>query len=353
MIDLTKSDTPSPLVHMAPGDPGTSWGCESIAIDAPPDNDIAPAPDAQWESNAPRTGSCGAVSPRVVALADGGYRMYYTQILPREGFPSGANDYDNARSRILSATSVDGVAWSPEPGVRLSPQQGGAGDFRVVSSEVVPTAQPGRLRMYYECCNGHQSIQNSIRSAVSEDGLTWNVEPGARMQLRDRNLSSPRIVFLDDGRCRLYCGQHGSGIISAVSEDGGLTFSLEAGVRIATNQQHDRLAAFAPEILRLSEGGYRMFYAGYSEPTRACILTAVSEDGLNWQKSSQPVLSPSSVWDAVKCSEMCVIWSPDDLDPAKSFRIFYEACDGTSHSQRGVWRIASAISRLSRSTNDL
>jgi hypothetical protein len=359
MIDLTKSVTASPLVHMAPGDPGTSWASESIAIDAPPDNDIAPAPDAQWESNAPRTGLCGAVSPRVVALPRGGYRMYYTQILPRDGilpragFPFGANDYDNASSRILSATSVDGVAWRPESGVRLAPQQGGAGDFRVVSSEVVPTAQAGRLRMYYECCDGHQSKQNSIRSAVSEDGLTWNVESGARMELRDRNLSSPRIVFLDDRRCRLYCGQHGSGIISAVSEDGGLTFSLEADVRIATNQQLDRLAAFAPEILRLSEGGYRLFYAGYSEPTRACILTAVSEDGLNWQKSFQPVLAPSSVWDAVKCSEMCVIWSPDDQDPASSFRMFYESCDGTSQCQRGVWRIASAISGLSRSTNDL
>jgi len=53
---------------------------------------------------ATRTGLCGAVSPRVVALASGGYRMYYTQILPRAGFRAGANDYDNATSRILSAT---------------------------------------------------------------------------------------------------------------------------------------------------------------------------------------------------------------------------------------------------------
>lgn len=349
MIDLTKSVTASPLVQTAPFDPASSWAPESIAIDAPPDSDPAPNPNACWESDARRTGLCGVVSPRVVALADGGYRMYYTQILPRVGFPNGANDYDNASSRILSAISNDGVTWCPESGVRLSPQQGGAGDFRVVSSEVVPTAVSGRLRMYYECCDGPQSKQNSIRSAVSDDGLAWRIEPGIRLELQGRNLSSPRIMFLEDGRCRLYCGQHRSGMVSAISSDGGLTFGLEVGVRIAADQPHDRMAAFAPEILRLRDGGYRMFYAGYSDPTHACILTAKSTDGLNWQKASHPVLAPSSSWDAAKCSEMCVIWNPDSLTADHSFRMFYEACDGTSQGKRGVWRIASAIAILSRS----
>ncbi len=121
MIDLTRSATASPLVHTPPTDPGVDWTSESIAIDAPPDSDIDPLPDARWPAEATRTGLCGAVSPRVVALPDGRYRMYYTQILPRAGFTAGANDYDNATSRILSATSADGVTWEPESGVRLSP----------------------------------------------------------------------------------------------------------------------------------------------------------------------------------------------------------------------------------------
>jgi len=345
MIDLTQSVTASPLVHTVAGDPGTSWASESIAIDAPPDNDIDPAPDARWSEESVRTGLCGAVSPRVVALPDAGYRMYYTQILPRSGFPNGANDYDNATSRILSATSPDGVAWIPEPGVRLSPQAGGAGDFRVVSAEVVPSADDtGRLRMYYECCDGPQSQQNSIRSAVSDDGLEWSVEPEIRFALSEHNLSSPRILFLDDGRCRLYCGQRGRGIISAASDDGGITFDLEPGVRIAPDQPLDRLTAFAPEILRLESGGYRMYYAGYSEPKRANVLTAVSNDGLNWQKMPRPVLSPGcSARAAAKCSEMCVIWNSPGQGEREEFRMFFEACDGTAVDQRGVWRIASAI----------
>jgi predicted GH43/DUF377 family glycosyl hydrolase len=343
MINLTQSAAASPLVHTVPCDPGTSWATQTIAIDAPPDDDLDPAPNAQWERDALRTGLCGAVGPRVVALPTGGYRMYYTQILPRAGFPTGANDYDNATSRILSATSADGLAWIPDPGVRLSPQQGGAGDFRVVSSEVVPVDGSGKLRMYYECCAGPQSQQNSIRSAVSDDGFVWTVEPGTRLELSQRNVSSPRIVFLDSGRCRLYCGQRGQGIISSVSDDGGLTFELEPGIRVAADQTFDRLTAFAPEIMRLNGGGYRMFYAGYSNPTRADVLTALSEDGLHWQKAPQPVLSPSSDWDAAKCSEMCVIWNPQSQGADEGFRMLYEACDGTALNQRGVWRIAAAI----------
>jgi hypothetical protein len=343
MIDLTQSVTASPLVHTVARDPGTSWVSQSISIDAPPDSDLNPSPDARWSADAVRSGLCGAVSPRVVALPDGGYRMYYTQILPRAGFPKGANDYDNATSRILSATSVDGQIWIPEPGVRLSSQQGGAGDFRVVSSEVVPLADSGRLRMYYECCDGPQSQQNSIRSAVSDDGLVWTAETGTRFELRQRNVSSPRILFLDDGRCRLYCSERGKGIISAVSRDDGLTFNQEPGIRIAADGPFAQYTAFAPEITRLQDGSYRMYYAGYGEPTRADILTAVSDDGLHWQKESQPVLSPdSATWDAVKRSEMCVIWNPRFSDAGEGFRMFYEACDGTAEDQRGVWRIASA-----------
>jgi hypothetical protein len=343
MIDLTQSMTASPLVHTVAIDPGTDWVSDSVAVDAAPDGDISPSADAQWTAHSTRSGVCGAVSPRIVALPNGGYRMYYTQILPRAGFPAGANDYGNATSRILSAMSRDAVNWMPESGVRLSPQAGGAGDFRVVSSEVVPLSDnSGSLRMYYECCNGPQSAENSIRSALSSDGLTWHVEADTRFQLRGQNISAPRIQCLDDGRYRLYCSERGRGIISAVSHD-GLTFELEPGVRIAPEGPFDRLTAFAPEILRLPDGGYRMYYAGYGKPQRADILTATSHDGLNWNKATEPVLSPGcSAWNAAKCSEMCVVWNTDQQDANQNFRMFYEACDGTAADRRGVWRIAGA-----------
>jgi len=278
--------------------------------------------------------------------------LYYTQILPRPGFPAGANDYDNASTRILSAISSDGSTWTPEPGVRLSSQEGGAGDFRVVSSEIVPLASgSGRLRMYYQSSKGTQSTQNSIRSAVSDDGgLVWTAEAGARFESSGRNYMAPRIVFLDNGSCRLYCCERGKGIVSALSKDDGLTFHEEAGIRIAQDGSHDRCVAFAPEILRIngdndSGAGYRMYYAGYSEPSRADILTAVSDDGLEWCKEPTTVISPDHhVWDAAKCSEMSVFLLPGPEDQPPRYGMVYEACDGTAVDRRGVWRVASAVS---------
>ncbi len=351
MIDFTQSAGASPLLHTVPRhevERFLSWMRDAKpVIEAPPDGAGCPAPegDARWAPDAVRTGICGVVSPRVVRLRDGGYRLYYTQILPRAGFAAGANDYGNASTRILSAASSDGVSWTLEAGVRLSSQQGGAGEFRVASSEVVPVGGGERMRMYYECCPGTQSEGNSIRSAVSEDGgLTWSVEPGARID-DGNNYMAPRIVFLEDGRCRLYCCRNGTGIVSAISND-GVTFNLEAGVRIAQDGKYDGVAAFACDILRMEGGEYVMYYAGYAAANRAYILRAVSEDGLKWKKEAEPVMSPvgpgSGAWDAVKCSEVSLYRLPAGPDGKHVYRMVYEACDGTAAGERGVWRIAGA-----------
>lgn len=340
MIDLSRSTTSSPDVHAVPSDPGVRWiKDETPVIDAPPDDDVDPLPEARWETDANRTGICGSVAPRVLKLLDGTYRMYYTQMVPRPGHPAGANDYDNVSTRILSATSSDGLVWTPERGVRLTPQDGGAGEWRVVSSEVVPTPD-GHLRMYYECAPGPQTESSTLKSAISEDGLSWTAEPGDRLASEDTNYSSPRILFLPDGRTRLYCGQRGRGIISAISNDGP-TFQEEEGTRIAPGGTYDTTTAFACEILELYAGSYIMFYAGYSASNRAQILRATSEDGLDWQKETEPAISPGGTFDGSKSSEMCIYRLPS----GQAYRIVYEGCDGTAKNERGVWRIVGATSQ--------
>ena len=352
--------------HTVATDPGIAWTKdEAVAIDAPPDHDTDPSPEARWPPAALRTGVCGAVSPNVVPLPGGGYRMYYTQMTPRPGHPAGANDYDNCTARILSAVSADGSSWTPEPGVRLSPGDGGAGEFRVVSPEVVPVpGGGGRLRMYFECCPGTQKEGSTIRSAVSENGepegfalgtakpfprnaqgafgLHWQVEPGERLD--SGSFNAPRLLHLDGGACRLYCSDRGGGIVSALCDDGGLTFRMEPGKRIEQELPYEAATAFAPEVLRIEGGGYRMYYAGYSDPTRAYVLTAASEDGLVWTKEPEPVIAPGGPLDRVKCSEMCVVQLPGATGEPPRYRMFYEACDGTAPGDRGVWRILSATS---------
>ena len=334
--------------HTVDRDPGLSWvKDEQPAIEAAPDPEAEgaadPAPEAQWPADSTRTGVCGAVSPNIISLPDGGFRMYYCQMLPRTGFPAGANDYENCTTRLLSAHSMDGLTWTPEPGVRLGAKQGGAGEFRVVSPEVAPVPDgTGRLRMYYECSPNPESGPATLRSAISDDGgLEWTVEDGVRMGASDGSFSAPRLIYLDDGRCRLYLSERGSGIKSALSDD-GLNFELEPGVRIEGGSTYDAVNAFAPEVLRIRSGGYRMYFSGYSASTQAQVLGAVSEDGLNWQKEDKPVIPPGGRWDAAKASEMCVIALPSTDGKGEQYRMLYEACDGTAVDKRGVWRIAGA-----------
>lgn len=332
--------------HTVAVDPGTNWVKDSApAIQAPPDHpdDISPA--AQWPEHAKRTGIYGAVTPNVVTLPNASYRMYYTQILPRPGYPNGANDYNNASSRILSAVSENSIIWTPEPGIRLTPQAGGASDFRVVSPEVVPVSvRPYKWRMYFESCPGSQSESSTIRSAISDDGLNWVVESGVRLGCSTSSFNSPKVLFLDDGRVRLYCSERGKGIISAISDD-GLSFVQEQGLRLNPSNSYDALTAFASEVLHIRNSGYRMYYAGYSALNRAYVLSAWSADGLNWTKEDEPVIIPGDRWDAAKCSEMCIMPIPSPPDQAPRYRMFYEACDGTAQDERGVWRIVGATSQ--------
>lgn len=348
MIDLTQSTAGSPAVHTVTRDPGTTWTRSAAAIDAVPDAHASPppAPETRWPREAARSGICGSVSPRVVRLSDRSYRMYYTQILPRVDYPAGANDYDNATTRILSAVSTDGVSWTPEPGVRLAPEQGGAGAFRVVSSEVVPMPDgSGRLRMYFESCPGTQSTQNSIRSALSEDGgLIWSVEEGHRLRIGGGNVMASRIIFTEDGLVRLYVTQRGVGIISAISTDGGTSFAVE-GPRLPEDP-----SAFAPEIVRQPEGGYRMYYSSSVSdqlPTEGGgqqIVSASSPDGLDWRVDGAAVVPDGNGPDAVKASEMCTFQLPAGAAEGM-FGMVYEGCDGTTPNARGVWRIARAFAQ--------
>ena len=202
-----------------------------------------------------------------------------------------------------------------------------------------------RLRMYFESCPGTQSTQNSIRSALSEDGgLSWSVEDGHRLLLGGGNVMAPRIIFTDDGLVRLYVTQRTVGIISTISTDGGTNFSVE-GPRLPEDP-----SAFAPEIVRQPEGSYRMYYSScVSDPLPTegggqQIVSASSLDGLDWRVDGVAVVPDGNGPDAVKASEMCLFQLPA-VAVEGTCGMVYEGCDGTAPNARGVWRIACAFAQ--------
>ncbi len=306
-------------VHHQPTDPGTRWVKDTdVVIDV-----------------RDTTGMWRIITPNVVEV-EGGYRMYYTESGP-------GMDYRASPASIRSAFSEDGDAWEREEGVRLAPHESGPG-LRVVCPDVIPLPDGG-WRMYFE---GQPHIgPSSIMSAYSTDGLKWEHEPGIRFGDGDAHYGSPRCLYVEsDGqmRYRLYChravGQPGVGvrsdktIISAISND-GLTFEREPGVRISQTNEYETATVYAPEVLRLGDGTYRMYYAGWSaEPLHGRILSATSPDGLTWTKDPEPSVTFGGRWDTQKCSEPCVMRLPDGR-----YRMHYEANDAN-----GIWRILGATS---------
>ena len=318
-----KEQTLLKAVHFIERDPGLNW-VKDPEVPLEPDRPL----DLQ-----------GTVTPNVVRLSQGGFRIYYTGIGP-------ARSAQESQGYILSAYSDDGISWQKEPGVRIDVHEPDA-MVRVLCPDVIPLPD-GRWRMYFEAVAPDRP--NVILSAVSDDGFSWQREEGIRAQSPEWTFGSPRCLYMpspeDAGKLcyRLYFHHYSypmlvgldaqNHIISAVSED-GLHFEIESGVRLAQeDEQRESLCVYAAEVILLGNGSYRMYYSGWGREICGGIFAATSTDGLKWIKYPDPVLDLDRPLDCGMVSEPCVI----KLDDGR-YRLYYEAKD-----KDGTARILSATS---------
>ncbi len=229
---------------------------------------------------------------------------------------------------------------------------------RTLCPDVIPL-EDGRYRMYFEARSGLPAPEQRfgaspqptvILSALSEDSLVWHPEAGLRFGDGRWSYGTPRVIYIEkDGTIayRMYFHRYtyplkagleaGNQIISAVSSD-GLRFIEEPGVRIAQETDRETYSVYAPEVIRLGDGSYRIYYSGWSETVQGGVFAATSADGLNWQKEAEPVIDlEAGRWDSSMVSEPSVI----DLDDGGA-RLFYECCDDDDN-----YRIVSATAQLS------
>ena len=211
----------------------------------------------------------GYCDAEVVKLPDGRYRMYYG--LDPRTYPENIN--------IVSAISSDGLNWTPESGTRLP-------EGHIYAMPSVIELPDGRWRMYYN--------SGGIQSAVSGDGLNFQQE-GLRLAT---NLQGPTVIRLDDGRYRMYLQDSEettpptlpvSRIKSAISSD-GLSWELEAGIRIDGTKPPFQGMLGSPDIAKLSDGSFRLYFlAGSQEMDEKGIegiYKADSVDGLNFSNET-------------------------------------------------------------------
>jgi putative endonuclease len=209
-------------------------------------------------------------------VAGGAYtnlRMYY---LP--AISSGA-PHASSGTAILSATSVDGVAWVQETGIRVDTNTVPSVSASSITGAAIQPLTGGGFRMLYSIVSTTGAYR--IHSATSANGLAWANETTEAVNTGSTTYCGvPRLVVLTSGDWRMYYTRDFNGgddladrqIHTALSTDQGATWGASSVVLSTT--------AYESGVAKLSNGKVRLFY---SQPPSAgssatVILSALSDD---------------------------------------------------------------------------
>lgn len=333
-------------------------------------------PGPRVESSRPLD-SAKVQAPCIVRDPSGCFRLFYTAIGSAKPFPT-------CQGYLLSAFSEDGLHFQKEDGIRVAPQPDLPHISLRTLAPTVTQTHDGRWRMYFEA-RGPSSLPTTICSAISVDMFQWTLEEGIRLE-RSGGVGAPRYVPLPDGRGRIYCTESVFGfggcksgerlshnVISAITND-GLHFDFEPGDRMSDSQTvYDSAGITAAEVIPpIVEGEiWTMVYSAWQDvppgtvvpihPSlnpntehsenvdfatasiasdmagyRSRIFIAQSADGLAWNQGKCILEGgghDSDEIDAVHAEDMSLVEIGEGC-----YRMFYASCD-----RHGNWRVASAI----------
>lgn len=117
--------------------------------------------------------------PNLIKLDNGTYRMYY-------------NAGSSGNQMIRVAKSTDAINWIFE-GTALVGQPNPSDREYIMGGASVIKLSDGRYRMYYRACSRYIAPAlpaYHIKSAISNDGITFTREPGVRMEIYPYDLTS-------------------------------------------------------------------------------------------------------------------------------------------------------------------
>jgi len=197
----------------------------------------------------------------------------------------------------------------------------------------------GKYRMFYTNVKRNKYtkiLKGYIASALSDDGLNWKKEEGKRInndtQLDSKYSFAPNIIKVKKNQYRMYyVGSDGGKyrILSAVSED-TLDWQKEEGIR--KNFDNFNVSVSTPHVIKKFDNHYIMFYCGFDKFTYQ-IFKSESSDGLNWTEDTLIIPYGSEL-------DFLGVQDPTFLEyPEGFYRIFYTGADGNSD-----YRVLSAMS---------
>ncbi|MFZ4515621.1 MAG: hypothetical protein ACOYN3_04850 [Acidimicrobiia bacterium] len=232
----------------------------------------------------------------VIQLPDGSVRAYV--------FAQGKG--------IVSATSKDGITFTPEPGVRLRDGNGmpramrqpdgslllfaisgggvngwtstdGLTFTQQANNRINPPAgvpqisgvstpvrtKDGRWRVYFSDLPipGEGPKPHTVYSAVSPDLATWTVEPGTRIGGGTTVASGehPDAIAADDGTVTMYFFVNNPMDLWSATSDDGLTFSNAQALKLNCND---------PSVLQRADSVRKMYCGQFKEGLGGVVLSA-------------------------------------------------------------------------------
>lgn len=194
----------------------------------------------------------------LLRLPDGALMVYYS------GWEEG----------ILCMHSSDGIHWEKmdEPCLKV-PTEGNV--FR--TEPWVFALSDGTYRMVFHQISGNK---HSLYSAFSRDGRKFSGEEqvlinGDNVQGTLGYPSAPTGVTYNDGTIRMYYSIPGTGIKSAISDDMGISWEKEEGVRIRYGTD--------PSTIILPDGRTGIFYVDTTPKSKGQrVFFSLSENGLDF-----------------------------------------------------------------------
>jgi predicted GH43/DUF377 family glycosyl hydrolase/DNA-binding MarR family transcriptional regulator len=184
---------------------------------------------------------------------------------------------DGSNVRILYAESSDGINWDKtrDPVVDLG-DPGEPDDTHVDVPKVIK--EDGTYKMWYA---GNDSVDSRIMFATSDDGLTWTklgvviTDYGLRPNtvIHDGGVYKMWYQAFEDGHWKIFYAE---------STDGREWAKKGLALDIGDPSEPDDMHVSGAAVIKESDDLYRMWYSGHNEEEGYRILYAASSDETNW-----------------------------------------------------------------------
>lgn len=207
-------------------------------------------------------------NPAVFQLKNGKYRVIY----------EGSKNQQSVR-KLYSAVSDDGLRWTKEDGVRL--EDSIVENKKGISQGIIFTSVPDIIRLDNDCLRMYYTVIDESRIAEScDEGLIWQKKGEIMFDVYPEVVQDPDIIRLENGKYKLFFSTQDfdrtrQWILSAESDD-GINFKIDLGERLNPSLGNKRVVD--PDVVKLPDGKYRMYFGESSSWDNFDIFSAISND---------------------------------------------------------------------------